>query len=192
MLDSERLDRLADAFHAHGIPVRDNLLPGATDAELDEVAAQLGVDLPQEYRDLYRWSAGSRDHETGPRLVFRDMAFLPLSLVVEHQRAVVETYATGMPEGESATELYGIDLARTAPIAELMGSTLVVACGWQRLTDRSHPVVNAFQGIDVFFHSVGSMIDTCIEWVDQADYDAYAPAPNEMAIWQRHNPGVFG
>jgi hypothetical protein len=54
-----------------------------------------------------------------------------------------------------------------------------------------HPVIGAFHGIDVYFLSIESMIETCIEWLEQPDYDLNRTAPNELEIWQRHNPGVF-
>lgn len=86
---ASRLERLAAAFEAHGQDVRSNLLPGASSAEIE---AELGIRLPQAYRDLYGWSAGCIDHSRRPALVFRDSAFLPLVDVVKIRREVIETY----------------------------------------------------------------------------------------------------
>lgn len=49
-----KLDRLVDAFEAIGIPVRSNLRPGASEAELDAMQEELGVVLTEQFRALYR------------------------------------------------------------------------------------------------------------------------------------------
>lgn len=191
-MDHRKLHRLAMAFEAHGVPVLGNLRPGASDAELDALAHDLGVALPDELRTLYRWRNGHIDPNPmaggGHMLVFRDNVFLRLEDIPAAYAAVSETYAY-LQEVDVDP---GVDLAACVPIAEFMGARYVVACGEQRLTARSrHPVISVFQGISVFFYSIGSMIDTCIDWVEQPDYEPFREAPNERAIWLRHNPGVF-
>lgn len=44
-----KLERLVDAFEAHGIPVRSNLRPGASEAELDDLAEQLNLTLLKRF-----------------------------------------------------------------------------------------------------------------------------------------------
>lgn len=73
-----------------------------------------------------------------------------------------------------------------------MGSTYLVVSGAHQLKPIcASPVIGAFQGTDVYFLSIESMIETCIEWVEQPDYEPHMSAPNEMSIWRKHNPGVF-
>jgi hypothetical protein len=188
-MDTSKLDRLVAAFEARGIAVASNLRPGASDRELDELAAHLGFAIPTEVRVLYRWRDGHHDPDASNVLLFRDNTFLRLEDIPDAHHYMVSTYAED-PNGDFIDP--GVDLATSVPIAAFMGSTYAVACGRQQLTDRStHPIVGVFHGIDLYFHSVESMIDTCIEWVEQPAYDRYAEAPNEMAIWRRHNPGVF-
>lgn len=188
-MDTRKLDRLVAAFESHDIHVASNLRPGASDRELDELAAHLGFAIPEAVRVLYRWHDGHHDPDAEDVLLFRDNQFLRLEDIPDAHHFMVSTYADDPNEDLIDP---GVDLATCVPIAAFMGSTYAVACGRQRLTDRSmHPVVGAFHGIDLYFHSVESMIDTCIDWVEQPEYEQYGEAPNEMAIWRRHNPGVF-
>ena len=189
-----RLERLADAFERHGIAVRGSLLPGASDAELDVVEAELGVVLPQAYRALYTWSAGCSDPEGEAPFLFRDNAFLELNEVVQRRQELVEAYQEQTYPGDvGAFGMNGVDLTTTAPFAETEGAVYVVACGPHTLASASqNPVISVFEGIDVYFNSIESMLDTCIEWVEQEGYDRYSLAPDEKGPWLRHNPGVFG
>lgn len=186
-----RLDRLVAAFEAHGLDVGANLLPGATAAQIDAVEAELGVRLPRAYRELYGWSAGCVDPASDVALMFRDNTFLRLDDVAEVRRAVVATY--GATDDEDAENYYGVDLRTTAPFAEFMGSTYLVATGPHRLDPTlAHPVIGAFQGVETYFHSIETMVETCIEWVEHPDYEPLASAPDETATWLKHNPGLFG
>lgn len=86
----------------------------------------------------------------------------------------------------------GVRLRDCVPIAHFMGSTYVVTCGPQDVTKQSpHPVLNAFQRVELFFYSIESMVATCIDWVEQTNYRRDVDTPNELEIWERHNPGIF-
>lgn len=188
-----RLDRLADAFERHGVRVRETLLPGASPAEVAAIEAELGVVLPQAYRELYAWSAGPKDPKNAP-FKFRDAALLRLADAVERREEYIDAYQMdAYSDDADPVEMNGIDLATTAPLAEFEGALYVVACGSHTLTpDAISPVIGVFQGIDIYFLSIESMLDTCIEWVEQEDWKQYSTAPNEHQVWHRHNPGVFG
>lgn len=179
---AERLEVLADAYAAHGYDVRPNLLPGATVSELDAVESALGVVLPASYRELYGWSAGVVDSSgTLPCLRFRDEALLPLARVVEERELLLQTYGW----------FEDVDGRTVVPFAWFQGSTLVVACGPQRLTSAvPHPVISYFQAIDVYYDSIGAMVETTIAWVSQAAWAPYETTPNEMEIWRRYNVAV--
>lgn len=184
---SEKLDRLAAAFEARGIPVTSNLRPGVTGQELDDLADRLGVDLPPAFRDLYMWRNGHIDPAAPNVLVFRDNTFLSLDEIPDLHAHTLAGYGPYLADLDLE-----FDLAQCVPIAHFEGSIYGVVCGPHALTDRSlHPVVGIFQGIDMYFYSIETMVDTCIEWVEQPDYEQYGTAPNEHAIWNKHNPGVF-
>lgn len=177
-----RLDVLADAFGHHGYDVRSNLQPGATPDELAALEARLDVPLPSAYRDLYSWSAGTVDEwGTAPRLRFRDEVLLPLSRVHEERDALAAVYDW----------FDGVDFRTLAPLATYEGSTLAVACGPQGLTSLAeHPVICFFQGIDVYYDSIESMVETTIAWVSQPNWAPYAQAPHEIEIWRQHNRAI--
>jgi hypothetical protein len=185
-----KLDRLAEAFDARGIPVQSNLRPRASDEELDELAQRLNVALPKDLRALYRWRNGHVDPEAGNVLRFRDTKFIALDAIQPAHRLVNEIYGGYDDDPDNLPLL--VDLAECVPIAEFMESWLVVACGPQTATTRSrHPVFLAFQGVYLVFYSIESMVDTCIDWVEQPEYRPDGETPNEHEIWERHNPDIF-
>jgi hypothetical protein len=187
---ASKLDRLADAFEARGVRVRSNLRPGVSDAELDQLAEELNVVLPEEFKDLYRWRNGHADPDAPNVLRFRDNTFISLEAIPQAHQSVNKIY--GQDEGDPDLVPLEVDLAQGLPISEFMLSWLVVACGPQTVTTRSqHPVFLVFQGVVPVFYSIETMIDTCINWVEQPEYRQYEEAPNEREIWERHNPGIF-
>lgn len=185
-----KLDRLADAFEAHGIPVWSNLRPGASEPELDDIAERLNVVLPEEFRELYRWRNGHVDPDASNIVTFRDGVFIGLDAIPQAYRDVNSVYGLSPADPEYVVD---VDLSECVPIAEFMGSWLVVACGAQSaISGSQRPVFNAFHGVEPFFDSIDSMVETCIAWVEQSDYDPYSEAPNEREIWIAHNPLRFG
>src|SRR5687767_6825379 len=52
------------------------------------------------------------------------------------------------------------------------------------------------QGITMYYHSIRSMLETCIAWVREPrwtkDSDLGLHPDVEREIWGRHNPGIFG
>ena len=184
----DKLERLADAFEGHGIAVRANLAPGASDEELDHLAESRGVELPEDYRTLYRWHNGNIDHWSADLFVFRDNPFIRID---EFPRA--QMYIDGYRALESDPSLpkLDVDLSGCVPFAEFDGSVYVIPCKGQTMTTLSaQPVICLFEDVSVHFLSIESMIDTCIEWVEQPGYTRYGTAPNEREIWSRNNPGL--
>lgn len=190
MVLESKLDRLADAFEARGIPVWSNLRSGVTEPELDDIAERLSVVLPEEFRELYRWRNGHVDPDASNVVTFRDGVFIGLDAIPQAYRDVNSVYGLSPADPEYVVD---VDLSECVPIAEFMGSWLVVACGAQSaISGSQHPVFNAFHGVEPFFDSIDSMVETCIAWVEQSDYDPYSEAPNEREIWIAHNPLHFG
>lgn len=187
----QKLDRLVDAFESHGVRVRSNLRPGASEAQLDSLSRELGVMLPDQFRALYTWRNGHVDQTSDNLLAFRDNIFIGLEAIGEVHETVVSTYSRRPGDDETAS--FGVDPEQCVPFAEFMGAAYLVACGPQSLTKRDpHPVLSAYHGVDLFYYSIESMVDTCIDWVEQPDYmPEFREAPDELTIWQRHNPGIF-
>lgn len=75
LLDSDLLERFASVLRERGIPV-DALLPGLTDAQIDELTEPTGLQLPEEMRVWWRWRDGEPPRTYIPILPARE----PVSL----------------------------------------------------------------------------------------------------------------
>ena len=182
----EKLEILADAFESKGVNVRSNLAPGATDSELELVAEQYGVELPDDYRTLYKWHNGNADLNARNVFKFRDNAFLSIK-DFQNAKFTIDIYAEPSPITDGV-----IDLSTALPLALFEGAVYVTPGKGAGISTLSpQPVVSVFQGIDVFFLSIETMVDTCIAWVAQPDWKQFSTAPNEHQLWAQHNPGVF-
>lgn len=68
----------------------------------------------------------------------------------------------------------------------------MVPCGAMSFwPDVAHPVVCVDEGISVYFDSVGSMVDTCIAWLEHPDYERVGAGPHVGEIWQAKNKHLF-
>jgi len=188
-----RLDVLLDAYRAAGLDPSRNLKPGLSEAEIGAVAAQLGVVFPQAVRELYRWRNGVADlyAEFDKQFVFRDQPFLSLD---NAQDAIADVRAI-LKEAQafSGAKDALLDPANLIPIAAFEGFYYVVP-GGDGLSGLpvTHPVISIGEGEDVYFLTVESMIETCIEWISDPSLDKETlSAENEEDAWERHNPGVF-
>ena len=87
-----------------------------------------------------------------------------------------------------------IDLATCFPFAGFNGGWGVFPCAGQRFDKRlAFPIVSVFQGVDIFYYSLESMVETCVDWVSQAGDQ---PGLNDtegkcLEIWRKHNPGIL-
>lgn len=186
----EKLERLVDAFENKGHAVRSNLAPGATEAELDALADRYTVELPPDFRELYTWHNGHIDQESWKTtLQFRDGPFIGIDLF-EYPQSTINIWRDATEDGIWSDVL---DLNTCVPFAYSNGDLLVVPGVGTSITPLSpRPVVAiGFGNLAVYFLSIETMIDTCIEWFEQPDWDLVKETPNELAIWTKHNPGVF-
>ena len=189
---TELCNQLADAYEAKGIAVRENLRPGLTTTEILATVAPLQIIVPDDFIELYQWRNGhinEFDPDLNRNLKFRDNKFISLEEAVLEYQNVQEYYGI-----ESTLEQDRVDLKACLPISEFQGSWDVVACGAHLFgSERDHPVIRVFQGIDMYFHSISSMLETCIEWVSSPNWKVLHGLPHEeqKEIWKRHNPDVF-
>lgn len=183
----EKLERLVDAFEDHDVPVRSNLAPGATTSELAAFANRYEVELPDDYRAMYSWHNGHlKTNNFAEMLMFRDRAFMALGDLGGPQSWI-----------DSARE-YGdvvdgiVDLTTCLPFAGHSDAYVVPGASTNVSALSNSPVIAIGHGhLDVFYLSIEAMVDTCIEWVEQTDWEFGRTAPNEYEIWVKHNPGVF-
>jgi hypothetical protein len=88
-----------------------------------------------------------------------------------------------------------LDLDGVFPFASFEGAYYVLTAEPDAFDPRyERPVVSLFEDEGVYFLSLSRMLDTAIDWIEQG---VHKPAggsvemEREMAIWQKHNPGVF-
>lgn len=121
---------------------------------------------------------------------FRDQTFLDVSGSLR-EYALIQEYWADRSDGVR----FGFEFRDVFPFAAFMGGRYAVVCGNHSLpSPAQHPVVDVSHGsIGLFFHSLHTMVATCIEWVRHPSWsnETELPADVELEIWLRHNPGVF-
>ncbi|MFZ6770383.1 hypothetical protein ACO0LM_25285 [Undibacterium sp. Di26W] len=189
---TELCNQLADAYEAKGVAVRENLRPGLTTTEILDIVVPLNIVLPSDVIELYQWANGhiqDDDPDLNRNLCFRDNNFASLQEAVVEYKSIQETYGL-----YSTLEQDRVDLQNCLPISAFQGSWDVVVCGKHLFSaSMEHPVIRVFQGVDIYFHSIRSMLETCIEWVSSPNWQHLCGLPDEeeMEIWKRHNPDIF-
>jgi hypothetical protein len=171
-----KLERLRLISEKAGQPLDEHLQPGLSRQEIDARTRELPFRLPEELYTLYRWRNGSKP---GSRLfLFRDHFFSSLE--------------NGMADLEG---LAAHGVRNAFPFAAFEGSYYALPSEPHAFGPRyERPVVNAFEGVDVYFFSLSRMLDTAIDWIEQGVHKAPGTPTDrqkELAIWRQHNPGVF-
>lgn len=87
LLDADLLQRFETALRASGVEAVDALMPGLTDAKIDEVAGPSGLQLPEEVRAWWRWRNGSPPRVYSP--LFPPHEMLPLEVTVATYQELV-------------------------------------------------------------------------------------------------------
>jgi len=192
MAITELLDELRLAHLERGSAVDRHLQPGLPRDELRRRTRSLGLTLPDDVVELYAWRNGQdADAEMSvDALVFRDQKFVDVAGALREYLLIQGHHAP-----EEDTIPYGFELAEAFPFATHLGSSYVIVCGPHELAGpHPHPIVSVFQGVDLYFHSLETMLRTCLDWVRHPSWEAASTLPDEVEreVWQRHNPGVFG
>jgi hypothetical protein len=185
----QRLELLRLAFEAKGHHVSPSLLPAVQELELRERCSWFPTELPEELVALYAWRGGQANDAWDEEFpfCFRDCAFSGLGNAEQEYKSMMQS------SGSNPEDHYL--LKYSFPFAAFNGGWLVLPCKEQSLDRRfKRPVISVFQGIDVWFYSMELMIETCIEWVSHPKYagNDHLQGDEEMEIWKRHNPGIFG
>jgi len=191
---AQKLENLLAAFEAKGADgIRKSMQAALTREEIERRTSWFPASLPQSVIELYEWANGQASdpwNEPYP-FVFRDMGFLSLENAATEYESMMSSYGV-----DNTLEDDGIELATSFPIAAFNGGWYVVPVAKHTLdTDNPQPVVCVLEGIDMQFHSIPKMLDTCNEWVRASSYDYEDGELNEreeMAIWLKHNPGIDG
>lgn len=179
-------DGLVTAYEAKGQAVSQNLKPGISESEYARAIGFDQQEIPPSVIELYQWRNGCADEDAEALFLFRDNCFISGDRGKEELNHIRQFY------GADSEDRF--DLNRVIPIAAFEGSVFAVVTSQHKLgAEFEHPVVSIFEGIDLFFSSIESMLQTCIAWVAHPDWDPYdaLPRDTELEIWQRLNPGLY-
>lgn len=152
-------DDLLRAYLDKGQDLSSELLPGISDQEIADQTAWFPAPLPAEVKVLFNWHNGQPNDawNTEKVLWFRDMQFHSIERAKPEYESMMASYG--------AEDWDGTELRTCFPIASFNGGWLVVPCDGHNLGPRfPFPVICVFQGIDMHFHSIEKMLETCIEW----------------------------
>ncbi len=183
---TDKLNILINSLREKGITEVDNLLPGLSRQEIEQNTSHLPFKLPEEIYELYQWRNGC-DHNFAPSL-FRDQKLLTLDDALKEYEYLIEGYIYESDEDD--IDIYQVDLKSCFPFAGFDGSIYTISCGKQYFTDKSKlPIISVFEGIDLYFYTFDSMLDTCIEWVQHPSYRKYYAPLNQTEAWEKNQYG---
>lgn len=191
MAVTELLEELRQAYLERGRDVDRQLRPGLGRDEILSRTRDLALTLPDDLVEMYEWRNGQDEEAemSQDAMLFRDHRFVDVDGALREYRLVQEHHAP-----DEDTIPYSFELAEAFPFATFMGSSYVIVCGPHELASpHPHPVVSVFQGVDLFFHSLETMLRTCLEWVRHPSWSTRYGVPDEIEseIWLRLNPGIF-
>lgn len=182
------LDKLVDAYESKGMYVSDSLLPPLSETDLANRCHWFPGELPPEIISLYSWRGGqekdARDSEFP--FWFRDNSFCSVVRAEFEYKSMMDSYGI-------YTEYHEL-LKYSFPFAAFNGGWYIFPTRGQPFSaNLNAPIIGVLQGIGIYYYSIETMIQTCIDWVNHDNYDEKCSIPEkiEMEIWQRYNPGIF-
>ncbi len=182
------LNQLLSAFEDKGLHVADSLLPPLSESEVVDRCKWFPGTLPAEIIALYGWRGGQEKDawEESQPFWFRDNSFTSIARAESEYRSMMSSYGSFAADHEL--------LKYSFPFAAFNGAWYVIPTGKHPFgKSLPRPIISVYEGIDVYFYSIETMVATCLDWVSHPSYtkDGTLPREVEMAIWNRHNPGVF-
>ncbi len=186
------LNKLTSNFESKGHSVKQSLLDPVPISEIAQRCEWFPADIPASVIALYSWRGGQAKDawEEEYPFWFRDMSFISLDQAEKEYISMMESYGV-----ENSIEEDGIELKTSFPFAAFNGGWYVVPSSPNQWSGKHQlPVVCVFQGIDMFFHSVESMLKTCCEWVSHPEWSSDVSDLDEdieMIIWKKYNPNIF-
>lgn len=184
----ELLDALVAAYEKNGQSVSKTLLPPLNENALRARCAWFPGDLPPELIALYGWHNGQQGDAWEEKFPFwfRDCAFQRIEQAEAAYRSIMNSYGLN-PFDRGLLEY-------CFPFAAFNGAWYVLPTVKQELDVRiARPVISVFEGVEIYFYSLQSMVQTCLDWVNHPSYSIESGIPSdvELSIWQHRNPGIF-
>ncbi len=187
------LEELRLAFEEKDHSVTSSLLEPLTEDEIREKCKSWFPEkVPSSIIELYEWKGGQEKNAWEEAFPFwlRDMSFISLDQAETEYKSMMESYGL-----HSSFEEDGVRLKDCFPFAAFNGGWFVIPASTSKWSSvYSQPVVCVFQGTELYYHSVESMLKTCIECVQHFSWTSENSDIDEdiaMAIWRKYNPGIF-
>jgi cell wall assembly regulator SMI1 len=183
-LTRELLDGLEARWKARGVPLLERLAPGLTDEEIDATMAPLGLRLPAEAREWWRWHDGvpatainyTYERHLGPRL-----QYLPLAEAVERYRRRRAEVAED-PSVDDPT--YWWHPLWFPVVRSDSGEDLAVDCGVGEGEPSPVRLVDWWR--EDFMNPLACSLGAAIaEWVDAFDTDRWRWVAEGEGRWER-------
>ncbi len=161
MAFTQALDSLVTTIECQGGSLRPWLQPGLPREAIQARLTAVGLAAPPVVYELYHWHNGM--HEAGATPLFDEHYFLPLDAALDEYAALVPAYTPHQ-------QLFALDFTACLPFASFMGSYYVVYCHPQPVQGVLHPVVRIFEGVDLAFTNLPTMVQTMTQWYTSGAY----------------------
>lgn len=188
----QKLDTLLQAYESKGILVNQQLSPAMTEQDLKAQCGWFPETLPIEIIALYTWRGGQDTQWVTQPFWFRDTIFCDLKIAKENYQRIVVPYAE---DGEEDPDLGWEYLRQAFPFSSFDGAVYVIPSQNYVADERlARPIISVHEGVQAVFESLETMLDTCIEWVENGTYneeDEFLEINNEREIWVKHNSTFF-
>lgn len=181
-----KLDKLLAAYETKGMKVANSLLAPLSEKVVREKCLWFPGELPNEIVSLYAWRGGQEADawDSDYPFWFRDNSFCSIERAEIEYKSMMDSYGSD-PENHEM-------LKYSFPFASFNGGWYVLPTGTLTFnTTLKKPIVSVHQGVDIFFYTIETMVDTCVDWVNHPQYEDSLPDAVEMKIWCKHNPGIF-
>jgi hypothetical protein len=159
---------LLRAFRFKGVSADEGLLPGLSEQDVVRETSWFPAPFPDDLKALYGWRNGQKEDAWSTKHVFefRGLQFTSVSRARNEYESMMASYGA-----EGGRDSYHVDLRTCFPFASFNGNWLVLPCDGHDLDpEREFPVVHVAPDFGVFFHSIQSMLDTCIAWVSSPEW----------------------
>lgn len=186
------LEMLLESFEKKSHCVSSSLLPSLTEGELVEKCSWFPSKLPKSVIELYSWKGGQAKDAWSEEYPFwfRDMSFIGVDQAKSEYESMNQSYGV-----DNTLEEDGVLLKNAFPFAAFNGGWFVIPSGPHRWSNKySEPVVYVLQGIVLYYYSLETMLQTCIDSVNHPSWSTQESDIDEEIesnIWQKYNPGVF-
>lgn len=161
------------------------LKPKLTKEQIQNQCSWFPGDIPEEVISLYSWRGGTEE-DSEPPFWIRDTTFCTPARAKLEYEMMMKTYGSFEEDHKMLKYCF--------PISSIKGAIYALPTkGHNFQSVLKKPIISVFEGIDIYYFSIQSMIETCTEWVNHEKYaeDGQYPEEEELKIWNQYNPNVF-